>query len=156
MDSARIKFFDAKNTLLKQGYTNTEIANALYEFSYDGIPNEPKEDPNAIVRRYYAENAAEGKIIAKHLLREQKKGEYTKIAAYALASRYAPGMHARSYYSGVAASYAGFPIFTAIFLTVIAAIVAIKYDLPQFVMYIPFVLVSIYFITTELVGRIHK
>ena len=43
LDSQSVKFFDAKNLLLNEGYTEAEIAMATFEFPYDGVPNKPKE-----------------------------------------------------------------------------------------------------------------
>lgn len=40
LDSQSVLFYDAKQTLLSEGYSEEEITNATYTFPYDGKPNQ--------------------------------------------------------------------------------------------------------------------
>lgn len=151
MDSQRVKFYDAKERLLSVGYSDTEIADALYSFSYDGIPNASVEATQAQVDRYYTERPEEAREPAMYLIKQQNRMRKNKLAVNYLASQYAPDIQTRNFYSVKFADGIGYPIFTAFLLTIPAAIVVIKYDLPLALQYVPFALVTIYWLLQKLI-----
>lgn len=144
LDSAHVKFFDAKKLLLEEGYSEKEIAKCLYIFSYDGIPNKPKkEDP---VTKYYTENPEEAERVAQYILKHRKDGEMARKIAYALAARYAPGNHAKSYYALRFSDEMDFPLFTSLLLTFASVLAVIRWDLSPIYMYAGFAVVFGYWL----------
>lgn len=156
MDSNSVPFFEAKQKLTDQGYSDVEISHALFEFSYDGKPNAVKtQNPTT---KYYSQNPAEAKKIAEYMMQDmtqrQKGQQRSQASANLLASRFAPGRHARSVYSLRFADDIGFPFFTALFLTVVALIVTFKYDLPEIFGYSGVAVVMVYWVGKRLLSRL--
>lgn len=144
LDTQRVPFFEAKNRLMAEGYTDQEIAHALYSFSYDGKPNVPKpHDPTAA---YYAANPEEAKKIGTYILENAKSSGYGRKAAYFLASQYAPGHHARAKYSLQFADEIGYPFFTALFSFIPSFLLTVQYNLPTWSMYVGPGLVTLYWL----------
>ena len=128
LDSAGVNYFEAKQQLRNAGYSESEIVEATYMFSYDGKPDPQFDDD--IVRTYYAENPQEAERMAKYLLRNQRRTHYGRKASMLLASRFAPGLHARSYYM---MSYAGggWALFWVSVATVPLVYIVQKFNLPR-------------------------
>lgn len=144
LDSARVKFFDAKKLLLEEGYSEKEIAKCLYIFSYDGIPNKPKkEDP---VTKYYTQSPEEAERVAQYILKHQRDGEFARAAAQVLAARYAPGPHARAHYSGLVADFFGYPILTAILSVLPGILAVVTWGVSPIFIYLGPLLVTVYWL----------
>jgi hypothetical protein len=143
-DSQHISFFEAKKQLLAQGFSDQQIAQALYTFSYDGRPNSPKKsDPTTA---YYAANPKEARRIGAYILNNAKAGGYGRKAAYYAASRYAPGHHAKAKYALMFADEMGYPYFSALFSLIPSFVLAVRYDLPGWIIYIGPGLVTLYWL----------
>lgn len=94
LDSQSVKFYDAKQTLASEGYSDEEIATATYTFPYDGKPNQPK--PKDKVAEYIASHPEVADAIAGSVGEiERDKANYKQLAAdsHELATRgmIAPG-----------------------------------------------------------------
>lgn len=151
LDSHHIPFFEAKKKLLAQGFSEHEIAQALYVFSYDGQPNAPKKsDP---IAAYYAASPTEAQRIGSFILSNAKKGGYGRKTAYYMASQYAPGHHARAKYALMFADEVGFPYFFALFSILPAFGLVIRYDLPGWVIYAGPGVVTLYWLLKMLWRR---
>lgn len=151
LDTNRVPFFAARQQLLDEGYTEHEIATALYSFSYDGIPNKiSKADP---VTKYYTENPQDAEKVAGYIVKHMKDGEVSKKVAYALAARYAPGYHAKAQYGVKFADEIEYPFFTALFATGVSMIVVISNDLPTYYVLIGPAIVTLYWIVSQILKR---
>jgi hypothetical protein len=151
-DSKGIPFVVAKQNLLDAGYKDAEIAHALYEFSYDGLPNVKKEKPT--ITTLFEQNPAEAQKVAEYIANNSKPNTKTKASVYYAASRFAPGWHAKSYYEYKFADEIGYPYFTVLLLTLISFIVVILNNLPSYLIYAPLVLVTLYWLIKILISKL--
>jgi hypothetical protein len=133
-DSNSVPFFETKKQLLEKGYFEKEIVLALYSFPYDGNPNAPKEE-NPLTK-WYEKNPEKADKVAKKLLQEHAKNERNKAYMYATAAELAPGMQAKSYYEARAFDQLGVPYSILLFLGICIGILMIKFNLPDYVLYI--------------------
>lgn len=133
-DSKRIPFVTTKNELLQKGYPEKEIILALYSSSYDGKPNSQNED-NPLTK-WYEENPEHADKIAKTLLRDQARTERDKAFVYAAASEFAPDTQSQSYYEAKTFDELGLPYYTLFFIGLVLGILMIKFNLPEYLLYI--------------------
>jgi hypothetical protein len=133
-DSKSIPFITTKNQLLEKGYQEKEIILALYSFPYDGKPNKPKEE-NPLTK-WYKEHPEHADKIAKTLLAEHAQNERNKAFAYAAASEFAPDTQSQSYYEVRMFDQLGLPYYTLFFIGIILGILMIKFNLPEYPLYI--------------------
>jgi|GEM_PF-4345760 len=99
-DAQSIKFAQTKQQLLDLGYSNTEIVDALYEFPYDGKPNQPATDNK--LQTYMKNNPEAADKVARTLLSDLEKEDKEKAALNGAAAAAASQLHdynAESYYN---------------------------------------------------------
>jgi hypothetical protein len=133
-DSNSVPFAKTKEQLLAKGYEEKEIILALYSFPYDGKPNIPKEE-NPLAK-WYKEHPEHAEKVAKTLLREKAKEDSHKAIAYGLASEFAPDIHSQSYYEVRFADQIGLPYFTLFFIGIALILIMIKFNIPEYLIYI--------------------
>lgn len=147
LDTQSVPFHEAHKLLLDEGYGEGTIIQGLYEFSYDGKPNQPKAQNK--VKEYYESNPAEAKEMADSLLtshaQEARYDRLGKMAADFAASRTAPGTHARAHYTQKWTSSAGIPFFSTLLVLAVTFALVLQFDLPQYLVYVvPLVYVVIF------------
>jgi len=84
LDNSSVKFYHAKLKLSEEGFTNSEIVAGVYEFPYDGIPNE-KRKPNRKMELYFEKNPDKADKFCKAVmnLHEAQMTQELKISDYA-------------------------------------------------------------------------
>lgn len=141
-DTAGKPFAEAREILVQKGYTEQEIVQGVYQFPYDGKPNQPQA--TAKVTEYYAQHPAQADKVAKDILHDIGQRERERLVAYSLASEFGD-KQTTSYYSVLAADEVGYPYYTMFFLGIVVAALGFKY---RWLYYGPTVLgavTSIYF-----------
>jgi hypothetical protein len=133
-DSNSVPFFETKKQLLENGYSEKEIVLALYSFPYDGKPNAPKEE-NPLTK-WYNEHPERADKVAKTLLHEHAKNERNKSYVYAAAAEFAPDIHSQAYYEVRTFDQLGLPYFTLFFISIVIGALMVKFNLPDYVLYI--------------------
>jgi hypothetical protein len=138
LDNQSVKFFDANQLMLSEGYSEAEILEGTYRFAYDGKPNEIKKADS--LRNYYEKHPKVAREMADEILKAHGDDEHYnsvgRTASYLAASRMAPGHHARSFYDEKFASEAGIPYFSTLGVLLVTFIIVLKYDLPTVILYI--------------------
>jgi hypothetical protein len=124
--SQGIKFYQTKEQLLSQGYTEGEIVYALFSAPYDVTPSVPR--PANPLEQYYTDNPEKAQEIATILLQQQQREDWDQTAADMAAGQLAPDIQSRSYYDLLAADRLGIPFFTLTFASFALVIVAIKFN----------------------------
>jgi hypothetical protein len=152
-DSNSVPFIRTKDQLLYAGYSEKEIIYALYSFPYDGKPNIPSEENP--LKDWYEKHPEHADQIARTLLKDQARNERDKAFAYAAASEFAPGPHAQSYYDVRLFDELSLPYYTLFFIGIVLGILMVKFDLPEYILYIYALAVNIKVIY-ELIQRHRK
>jgi hypothetical protein len=138
LDSQSIGFYEANQTMLREGYSEADILDGLYRFSYDGKPDKLiHPDP---MKEYLKKHPQEAQKLADELLKLHDNDRHYKdaglMAANYIASRNAPGMHAKSFYAQRFADSVGIPYFSTLFVILLTLFIVVKYDLPIILLYI--------------------
>lgn len=128
-DSEEIPFIQTKEQLLKEGYTESEISNAVYQSPYDGKKNVivPESEATAAFRV----NPELTEKIGEQILTDDRDQERKKVAASIAASRFAPGRHAQAKYTFDTFERLGLPFFRIFFGILVVYILVYKFDLPK-------------------------
>lgn len=133
-DSKEIPFHQTKTSLLKQGYSESEINHAVYQSSYDGKKN-PMQSENPVTKAY-EKNPEIAEKIGKDILASAKQHERTKAIATGAAARFAPGRHAQSKYTFDFFELLGLPFFSILFGSIAVFLVVYKFNLPNIINYL--------------------
>jgi hypothetical protein len=129
LDAQHVRFHDAKQQLIEDGYSEDEIAIAVASASFDGKPNRPKQPDD--LHSSFQSNPDETKAIARELLaydahRQERKARLQALSAAAWGSRMNP-MASQSLVT--LADTLGVPIFRLAFIGLFIA--AVLYGVMQ-------------------------
>ena len=127
-DVRGVAFADAKTTLLAEGYTEAEIANAIYSAPFDGRDNTKARPPSA-VQRIYAASPEAAQNVGDALLEDQAANRRRKLRGLAMQSYIrGPGaLNPTALKAEVAlADEMGVPYFRILFGLLVAGLVAYK------------------------------
>jgi len=150
-DSKGVPFAVAKEKILQCGYTNAQIAHALYQFNYDGVPNRKPQKP--VITQLFEQHPEDAQKIADYILQNSKQNTKLDATLNYAASRFAPGQHAKAYYELKFADSIGYPYFTALGLSALAFPLVLAYNLPNYILFAPLALVSTYWIIKLILNR---
>ncbi len=153
-DAQSMPFLDAKNILLEKGYSNEEISQALYQFSYDGKPNITKKDQ--LVTKLFTQNPKDAQMVADYLSNNHKDNSAINASINYAASQLAVGHQAKSHYSYKFAQDIDYPFFTVISLTILAIGLLFIYNLPKYTVFIPWVVISLFWLAKIVFNNIRK
>lgn len=153
-DAQSMPFVDVKNLLLQKGYSDAEISQALYQFSYDGKPNTIKKDQS--VTKLFQQNPKEAQKIADYISNNHKNDTALNASINYSASQFAVGHHAKSYYSFKFAQDIEYPFFTMLSLTILVIGLLFIYNLPKYAVFIPFAVTSLFWLAKIFFNNIRK
>lgn len=156
LDSQSVPFYEANKKLLAEGFSEEEILEGIYNFSYDGKPNEIKKPDK--IKEFYDKNPQAAKEMADYLLKqlaeEIRYEQIGRAASNFAASRIAPGHHAKAHYSLKFHDDAGLPFFSTLLVIGIATAIVFQFDLPTYLIYIaPGVYLVIFMLIRYLMHR---
>lgn len=145
LDLQGVKFKQAKEQLLAKGYTEAEITHAVYSAPHDGKANKPK--PEHEHTKLFRKHPKQAASIARTILKDQEKNresaERSAFATNAIASRFAIGHHASARYAYRAGAAIGFPVYTALFLSVGWLILVLYMNWPESYLYPGIIIIHI-------------
>lgn len=130
-DSKEIPFHETKQQLLKDGFTESEIDQAVYASPYDGKKNPTKpEDPH---KKAYKNNPEVAEQVGTQILEDAKERERAETIATGVASHFAPGRHAQSRYKFEFFERLGLPYFRIFFGGLLIFILVVVLKLPAWI-----------------------
>jgi hypothetical protein len=128
--------------LKEKGYSEPEIIQATYQFSYDGKPNPPVKVNE--ITAYYEQHPDQADEVAKAILGELAQREREKLMANTVASQIGD-TQTTSYYEVQTADQIGFPYYTIFFITLFIGLLGLKFQwLNSYLTFLTF-LPSLYF-----------